>query len=48
MEVIIGFTVIGTVMFALINAKEEKPKESNPGKTLEDAVQAVKKIWNKS
>jgi hypothetical protein len=47
MEVIIGFTVIGTVMFTLINAKEEKPPESNPGKTLEDAVRAIKEIWSK-
>lgn len=48
MEVIIGFTMIGTVMFALINAKEEKPKESNPGKTLEDAIRVIKEIWSKS
>jgi len=44
MEAIIGFTVIGTLMFALIKGKEEKPKVKSPGKKLEEGVRAIRDI----
>lgn len=45
MEIIIVLMVIGILVFALTK-KEKKPKEKTAGQKMEDAVRAVKKIWD--
>ena len=45
MELVIGLIVIGTLMFALIKAKNEKPKDKSTGEKLEAGVRAVRDIW---
>jgi hypothetical protein len=47
MEILIVLVVIGLLVWAI--TKEDKPpKEKKPGEKLEDAVKAVKKIWDEN
>lgn len=45
MEIVIVLLVIGILVWALTK-KDKPPKEKKAGEKIEDAVRAVKKIWN--